>query len=140
MRIGLLIASLLMVLTGQLHAQSCGRSDTLLIPTNTANLTFTIPIADYVNDDLSAPDQGLCGIELSFVHQFVENLELSLTSPGGQTVQLIGPNSDDQFDFTFFTQWQISFVPGGSMPFPDPGFAPQWDNEQPNSFFSGALY
>lgn len=124
---------------GYIAAQSCGFSDTLFINANTSN-SLNLTITDFLNDDLAAPDQALCGIELNFVHQYVENLELTLVSPAGQRVELIGPNSDDQFDFTLFTQWRINFVPCGEMAFPDFPFAPQWDNEQTSDWATGGLY
>lgn len=125
-------------------AQNCGQRDTIIFTANsTASLSLTL--SDYFNDDLSDPEQGLCGIELGFVHQFVENFELSLTSPAGQTVNLLGPNSDDPFAFTPGTQWQISLVNCASVAEPDSAFTAQWNNEQtenwvPFDSYTGSYY
>ncbi|MEM1214572.1 MAG: gliding motility-associated C-terminal domain-containing protein [Bacteroidota bacterium] len=125
-------------------AQSCGAGDTLIVAANNS-ATYSLNIADYVNDDLADPAQGLCGIEIGFVHGFVENLELALTSPAGQSVALIGPNSDDPFAATFGTRWNIDFVPCGETAQPDFPFDPRWDNNQATNWailaaYSGSYY
>ena len=91
-----------------LLGQSCGLEDTIIINPN-ATQSFQLQITDYFNDNLADPVQGVCGIELYFLHQFIDNLEISVTSPGGDVVQLIGPNTDEQFAFTFFSRWNITF-------------------------------
>lgn len=131
-------------LCSQAFSQNCGQRDTIIfLPNSTASIP--LEISDYFNDDLSDPMQSLCGIELGFVHQFVENFELSLTSPGGQTVSLLGPNSDDPLAFTPGTQWQITLVNCGSVAEPDSAFTAQWNNNQvenwvPFSLYDGSYY
>ncbi len=120
-------------------SQNCGLQDTVLIDFNSTS-TFDVEISDLVNNNMADPDQALCGVELHFLHSFSENLELSLTSPGGQTIDLIGPNTDDPVAFTFFAKWKITFVPCGETPQPHPGYLPQWNNEQPNNFQNGGQY
>lgn len=125
-------------------AQPCGLEDTLLILPNNMH-TFEYEVYNIYNDDLSNADQGICGIELFFTHNYVEDLELSVSSPSGQTVQLIGPNTDDPVAFTNFARWNITFVPCGTAAQPDPGYLPQWNNDQPNNFvilgsYSGTYY
>lgn len=118
--------------------QSCGLTDTVTIDPNTTG-SFTLNIADFVNDDMADPAQGLCGIELKFKHTFVEYFELSLTSPGGQTVDLIGPNSG-QNGSTFGSTWDITFIPSIEPAMPDSGYLDRWDNEQANDFGVFFLY
>ncbi|MFM9951995.1 MAG: hypothetical protein ACKV1O_28955, partial [Saprospiraceae bacterium] len=122
-----------------LLGQSCGLEDTIIINPN-ATQTFQLQIADYFNNNLADPAQGVCGIELYFLHQFIDNLEISVTSPGGDVVQLIGPNTDEQFAFTFFSRWNITFLPCAETPMPDSGYVAQWSNEQPANFASGFFY
>ena len=128
----------------EVTAQNCGQRDTIIFfPNSTASID--IEISDYFNDNLADPMQGLCAIELGFVHQFVENFELSLTSPGGQTVNLLGPNSDDAFAFTLGTQWDITLVNCATTAEPDSAFADQWNNEQvenwvPFETYTGSYY
>ena len=118
--------------------QSCGLTDTVLINPN-SNGSFTLSIEDFINDDLADPAQGVCGIELKFKHTFVEYFELSLTSPGGQTIDLIGPNSG-QNGSTFGSTWDISFIPSIEPAMPDSGYLDRWDNEQANDFGVFFLY
>jgi gliding motility-associated-like protein len=97
-------------------------------------------VTDVVNDDLADPNQGICGVEIDFVHQFSEDLEIFLTSPAGQTVQLMGPNTTDQFAFTFFTRWDVSFVQCAATAVPDSGYVARWNNGQARNFVSGGRY
>jgi len=122
-----------------LLGQSCGLVDTIIINPN-ATQSFQLQITDYFNDNLADPAQGVCGIELYFLHQFIDNLEISVTSPGGDVIQLIGPNTDEQFAFTFFSRWNITFLPCAETPMPDSGYVAQWSNEQPANFASGFFY
>ncbi|HRK82108.1 MAG TPA: gliding motility-associated C-terminal domain-containing protein [Saprospiraceae bacterium] len=120
-------------------AQVCGLEDTLWINPDATHV-FNIEIAGLVNDNLADPAQGICGVEIEFAHQFVENLELWLVSPAGDTVRLIGPNSNDDLAFTFFARWDIRFVPCAATAMPDFGYAAQWSNEQVLNYVSGGLY
>ena len=139
MRHRLLILFFILIIPMAAKAQNCGLADTILIQSNsTSTVDFTL--TDYFNNDLSDPMQGLCGVELHFFHQLSENLEVSLTSPAGQTVNLIGPNTNDPFAFTFFTKWKITFVQCSETAMPDLGYLAQWDNDQPNNFVSGGQY
>ncbi|MCB9299077.1 MAG: T9SS type B sorting domain-containing protein [Lewinellaceae bacterium] len=125
-------------------SQPCGLEDTLRIFPNTQP-TFNFEVYNIYNDDLSDPGQGVCGIELFFVHNYVEDLELTITSPGGQSVQLIGPNTDNPVAFTNFARWRLDFVPCAEPADPYPGTLPQWDNDGPNPWavfgnYSGSYY
>ncbi|PTM13922.1 MAG: hypothetical protein DA408_04810 [Bacteroidetes bacterium] len=140
----LLWCSLLVSFGSPLLAQNCGQRDTLIFLPNTAG-DFSLTISDYVNNNLADPAQGLCAVQVGFVHQFVENFELSLTSPSGQQVNLIGPNSDDNFDFTLGTQWLVSFVACGAVAQPDSAFLARWDNTQTENWqnfgrYTGSYY
>ena len=120
-------------------SQPCGLEDTLYINPNSTH-TFNFNVFNIYNDDLSTADQGICGIEIEFSHNYVEDMVLTVTSPAGQSVTLIGPNSDDPVAFTNFTRWRVTFVPQSVMPMPDPGFLPSWDNNQPNNWGVFGLY
>ncbi len=125
-------------------SQPCGLEDTLRIFPNSQPV-FNFEVYNIYNDDLAAPDQGVCAIEIFFVHNYVEDLELAVTSPGGQTVQLIGPNTDNPVAFTNFSRWRLSFVPCSAGANPYPGTLPQWDNDGPNPWavfgnYSGSYY
>jgi len=69
-------------------------------------------------DDLSNPNQGLCGVELFFEHTSLQDVSISLESPGGQQVTLVGPATGAGGN-TQFTYWGIEFVPCDSTANPD---------------------
>lgn len=129
----------ILVLPWLAFGQNCGIVDTILIGTNRTE-TYRFDVTDVVNNDLADPNQGICGIEIEFLHQFVENMELWVTSPSGQMVQLMGPNSPDALAFTFGARWDITFVPCGATAQPDSGYVAKWDNNQPRNFVSGGRY
>lgn len=125
-------------------SQPCGLEDTLRIFPNTQP-TFNFEVYNIYNDDLSEPGQGVCGIEIYFIHNYVEDLELTVTSPAGQSVQLIGPNTDNPVAFTNFSRWRLTFVPCADAANPYPGTLPQWDNDGPNpwavfGYYTGSYY
>jgi subtilisin-like proprotein convertase family protein len=104
---------------------------------STINLRLLINGA--VNNDLSSPGQGVCGVKIKFDHKFIGDLTMDLISPSGQRIQLIGPvgnsgNSD-------FSKWFVTFRRCQDTVNPDPGFKPVWDNIQSwgilGRFYSG---
>lgn len=121
------------------NAQNCGLGDTIRIGAN-STINYPLEVTDVVNDDLSDPNQGICGIEVEFIHFLSEDLEMWLTSPSGQMIQLTGPNTTDQFAFTFSARWDITFVQCAATAVPDSGYVAQWNNGQPRNFVSGGRY
>lgn len=95
--------------------------------------TFNIQIQNAANPTLGQNGQGVCGVRLTFDHEYIGDLSITLTSPGGQTVTLIGPVGF--FGPTDFTNWDILFLPCGDPVSPDPGFSDQWNNNQPWGLF-----
>ena len=122
-----------------LRSQNCGWADTLLIQRN-ASASLNLTIEDYFNNDLSNPLQGLCAVEIHFTHQYVDRLELRLSSPSGQSILLTGPNTASQTEFTFFAKWRVQFLPCAQDPVPDFPSADRWNNAQVNNFVNGGLY
>ena len=116
-------------------AQCALDTNAIIQEVDTINLIFEVEGA--TNNDLSDPSQGLCKVRLHFEHEFLGDLRLFLTSPGGQSVQLIG--SEGNFGLTQFTEWNVCFIPDSEVPVPDPGFSPDWSNNQVWGSF-GSLY
>ncbi len=112
-----------------------------MIPDNDST-TVRISISGAVNNDLSSPGQGLCGVRIRFDHKYIGDLSIRLISPAGQSVSLIGPVGDA--GFTFLSKWQVSFVPCNQQAVPDPGFSKMWNNLQPwgifGQFYNGTYY
>ncbi|MEO6037886.1 MAG: proprotein convertase P-domain-containing protein, partial [Saprospiraceae bacterium] len=70
------------------------------------------------------------------------DLSITLTSPSGQSVQLVGPIGF--FGSTDFTDWNVTFLPCGDPSVaPDPGFSATWNNNQPwgmSGMYTGSYY
>ncbi|MCB0644326.1 MAG: hypothetical protein KDC44_21930, partial [Phaeodactylibacter sp.] len=90
-------------------------------------------LTDAFNNDLADPTQGICGVAVTFTHAHIWDFELSLTSPSGQTIDLVGPNTN-VFGTTNSVLWDITFIPCANAPDPDTingnPFDPVWDNDQ----------
>jgi gliding motility-associated-like protein len=111
------------------------------IPFNDST-TFNLDVFGVVNNSLANAKQGVCGVKLNFLHQSIGDFEVWLTSPFGQTVQLIGPNSTVNY-ITLGNSWNVEFVPCKTTASPDPPYQSKWDNNI-NRFapgnFSGTYY
>ncbi|MBK7342525.1 MAG: gliding motility-associated C-terminal domain-containing protein [Saprospiraceae bacterium] len=93
-------------------------------------LEFILNIKGAENDDLAHPFQGVCGLQVHFQHNYVWSLSMCLISPGGDTIELIGPSMTSGFASSAFSSWNISFVQSSILPNPDPGKFGQWTNNQ----------
>jgi len=104
-----------------MRAQNCGCADNgncpLQFPANTTT-QVCYEFTDAFNNDLASPTQGVCGVYIKFRHGHIGDLELTLTSPGGQQVQLVGTSSSCN-TFTPLATWDILFVPCVTTCHPD---------------------
>ena len=106
------VMSSVMTLLGQ-----CDITFGTLILDNTTG-TIEIVIDGAINDDLSNLDQAVCGVELFFEHESIRDISISLESPSGQSIVLIGP-ATGAGGSTQFTYWGVEFVPCDSLAMPD---------------------
>lgn len=109
------------------------------IPISSTN-TYTLNISGATNNDLSNAGQGICGIYLDVSFEHIWSLTITLTSPSGQSITLMGPY-DNFPSTTGFSNWDISFLPCGDPVLPDPMasggfFSDQWTNLQQWAFFT----
>ncbi|MEZ5058712.1 MAG: gliding motility-associated C-terminal domain-containing protein [Saprospiraceae bacterium] len=120
-------------------AQNCGCYDcNLAIPANTVD-TFEFDFTNVINDDLSDPNQGVCGVEIRFNQDRIRGMEMVLISPSGQEIKLIGSNLVSQLNTTTInTEWNITFVRSIDPASPDSGFPSVWSNA--NNWVLGGLY
>jgi len=86
---------------------------------------FLINVVGATNNDLSDPSQGICEINLTFDHQYIGDLSITLTSPSGETIVLVGPIG--LFGESDLSTWDVSFLPCAATPMPDFGFG-TWEN------------
>ena len=116
--------------------------DTNLIIKDKATTSLRFQIVGATNNDLSTPTQGLCGVRIKFKHKSIGDVTMSLISPGGQKVDLLGPNANARR--TDLTNWNVSFVPCAVTAVPDVGFKQKWDNVQNwgilGQFYNGTYY
>lgn len=110
-----------------LWSQNCGLERSVRLPANT---TDTVPLAifDLVRNDLADPDQGVCSVDLNFLHNSVGTFEVWLESPSGQQVQLIGPVSSAPISGLGFS-YDVTFLAERLGTAPTNG---QWDNDVPS--------
>lgn len=119
--------------------QRCGYTDTIAIG-NEGLTDVTVAIENYLNNDLADPDQGLCGVSVYFQHSYVYDFTISVTSPAGQIVQLVGPVNNQTRPPTNLARWFIDFNTCAEPIQPDPGAPGQWDNNNPFNWAAFGLY
>ena len=106
----------------------CTISTATPIPDNGTE-TIQFAVTGLVDNNLASPTQGICGVEIEFMHEYVGDLTVTLVSPSGTTVQLIGPPTT-AITATNLSNWDIDFIPCMTPASPDPGFADAWSNLQ----------
>lgn len=103
--------------------------------------SFLINVQNASNPTLGQNGQGVCGVVLNFDHEYLGDLSITLTSPSGQVVTLVGPIGF--FGPTDGTAWNVTFLPCSGAPSPDAGFSATWHNNQPWGLFgsyNGSYY
>lgn len=95
------------------------------------NSSFVVPlvIEGAALDDLSAIDQCVEAVSLSFSHPRVSELEIFLISPFGDTIALVS-GGGSTFSATNNTNWNITFLPCIETAFPDNDFNPNFTNTE----------
>lgn len=92
-------------------------------------LTIDFYVSGLVDSDLASATQGICGVEIDFMHEYLGDLTISLISPAGTIVQLVGPPTTSTTP-TNLSRWNVQFVPCATSAAPDAGFADIWSNLQ----------
>lgn len=111
---------------GQSDCVSASNIDIIALESKTINFT----VGGVVNDDLSAMNQGLAFINIDFTHDNLADIEVILTSPAGQSIQLIGPLGSGASTTDLVIGWDVTFVPCNELAQPDPGISSeQFSNE-----------
>ena len=74
-------------------------------------LTVCYEVSDLINSSLGV-NQDICGVRVNFMHSLLYGVEMYLSSPSGQSIQLVGPyvdiEIDDQYGTTFGTNWDVT--------------------------------
>jgi CHU_C Type IX secretion signal domain len=127
-----LVLVLLLCMTYFEGMLQCGLTKTYTIQdqdnflADTTNVSIIVDGA--LDNNLSAPLQGLCGVKLKFRHPFMKELFIELISPAGEKIILVG--GDIVATNTPLIVWDVTFVPQSAAAAPDPGFLPKWENDQ----------
>jgi subtilisin-like proprotein convertase family protein len=104
----------------------CCISTASAIPDNDF-ITLGFNVSGLSNANLASPLQGICGVDISFNHEYLGDLTITLISPAGTSVQLIGPTTTASLP-TNLSSWDVHFIPCGSPANPDAGFSDTWSN------------
>ena len=129
---------------GRADAQGCECTNCSGPITPNTTDTYVINISGASNNSLGNSNQGVCGVFLDFNANHVFSLVITLTSPSGQTVTLVGPY-DNSGGNTIFGFWDISFLACSETVMPDQSPIPynnQWTNLQlwGSSNYTGSYY
>ena len=109
------------------YTQTCSYSTPTIIQAEDS-IKITLDVAGLINDDLSS-GALICGVRLFFSHGQLGNVRMTLVSPAGQEVVLVGPATNTS-GLTSSIDWSVQFTQCGSPASPDVGFTEQWDNNQ----------
>ncbi len=114
------------------------------IPT-VSDFQVCIDMNGLTNPTLGANGQAVCGVNLEFTHDYIENLSLTLTSPAGQQVQLLGPGlSGASTIATPGARWNVDLLDCTAAVSPYPGTGPQFSGSnttwQVFGNYSGSYY
>lgn len=92
-----------------LVAQNCGLEQTEVIPFSDT-LKIDLEVFEVVNDDLADINQAVCSVDIGFLCNSINSLEVWLVSPGLDTVQLIGPKVVRAGFGSLGARWDIRFL------------------------------
>jgi len=120
------ITILSILLSGWLWGQNCPLEASLPIPVNDSAV-YSFEVFDVINNNLAAPGQGVCGVQMRFRHNSITDFEVWLKSPNGKEIQLIGPNATVSPP-TLGGSWNVTFARCLGTPMPQVPFAPRWNN------------
>lgn len=133
-----LLLGLLALASTPLISQSdcgCNQCDVPIIANYSRSFGLVVNGASFPT--LGVNGQGVCDIEIDFAHDFIGDLQITLTSPAGINVPLINTSSND--DASYFSRWKVKLTDCAANSSPDPGFDPVFNNNSwpDNSVFTG---
>lgn len=92
-----------------LSAQNCGLEQAVAIPFSDT-LKIDLEVFDVFNDDLANPEQAICNVDIDFISNEINSLEIWLVSPNQDTVQLVGPKTIGTGFGSLGARWDIQFL------------------------------
>lgn len=124
----LFILCILALISNSVQAQYCGCTNCPIGIPDQGSLPFEINVSGATNDILGQNGQALCEVRLKFNHTYLGDLSISLISPSGDQVMLVGPTGF--YGATDGVIWDVSFVPCSENAQPDPGHGPIWNSDE----------
>ncbi|GAB5554762.1 MAG: hypothetical protein Sapg2KO_43530 [Saprospiraceae bacterium] len=92
-----------------LLAQNCGLEEIEPIPFSDT-LKIDLEVFEVVNDDLSDINQAVCSVDIGFLCNEINSLEIWLVSPNLDTVQLVGPKTIGTGFGSLGASWDVRFL------------------------------
>ena len=127
---GALLALLLAACGLVAVAQPCVCTDCPEPIPATSTVTVCYEVGGLANAALGANGQGVCAARVEFAHDYIENLSITLRSPAGQTVQLVGPGFTGVSTLaTAGARWDLEFRDCGESVSPVPGTGPRFSGD-----------
>lgn len=116
---------LLILLTCRITAQSCILQNFSIPDDRFVSIPIIISGAttDLTNDKI-------CNITLEFNHESINQLRMSLVSPSGQKIDLLGPATAPSNPSFPPIEYDISLVQCSATAVPALGYSARWDNDQ----------
>ena len=91
-------------------------------------VSLRLQVTDADDTDL-AGFQSVGAVRLHFEHQQLSDLTITLTSPSGETIILVGPALPNGTDFSVFPiDHDVTFLPNPTIFMPDPPLQSPWNN------------
>lgn len=118
-------------------AQNCALDDLYdepIIIRDESTVSLRIKIENARFNDMAEGFQGLCGVRLSFNHGNLSDLMMTVTTPGGNSVTLIGPADKNGTNPVVLldVEHDILFIPTNEIADPHPDLPAQWTNNNIN--------
>ncbi len=118
----------------------CSYTQVISVP-DEGSTALSFLISNAVKNNLGSNNK-LCEVELDFKHEGVGDLGISIISPAGQKLELVGA-AGSIANTTDNTIWKIKFVQCSQTAAPDPGLNDIWDNTEIWGFgqvYTGSYY
>lgn len=78
----------------------------------------------------SFSNDQICNISIKFTHESINQLTISLVSPAGQRLNILGPGTAPSNPSFPPIEYDVAFVQCAQMPMPDIGYQSRWNNGQ----------
>jgi subtilisin-like proprotein convertase family protein len=132
-----LLFFILLFFESQIYGQSCFIENFNLPDGNVRSVPLVLSGSNF-----NLTQDQICKINIRLKHESINQLRIRLISPGGQSLELLGPAT--ALSNTIFPSptYNLTFVRCTETPDPEPGYDARWRNDQVwiGSTFSGTYH